>query len=207
MARSGNQYVMVGYHSSNVILIEPFSSRKDKIRLAAYDRMMQRLKDSNLLVDLQILDNECSKEYERRMKDKWGVDFQLVPPDMHRRNAAERAIRTFKAHFLAILAGVADDFPRNLWDLLLPQTEMTLNMLRQATAMPTVSAWEYFHGKKFNYGATPLGPLGINVLIHAKPGKRKSWDFRGKDGWSVGVSLKHYRCQLVIPKLSRSLMT
>ena len=190
-ARSSNQYVMVGYHSSNMILIEPFSSRKDKIRLAAYDRMMQRLKDSNLLVDLQILDNECSKEYERRMKDKWGVDFQLVPPDMHRRNAAERAIRTFKAHFLAILAGVADDFPRNLWDLLLPQTEMTLNMLRQATAMPTVSAWEYFHGKKFNYGATPLGPLGINVLIHAKPGKRKSWDFRGKDGWSVGVSLKH----------------
>ena len=93
---------------------------------------MQRFKDKGLLVDLQILDNECSTVYERRMTDKWGVEFQLVSPDMHRRNAAERAIRSFKAHFLAILSGVASDFPHNLWDLLLPQTEMNLNMLRQA---------------------------------------------------------------------------
>ena len=35
-ARSGNQYVMVAYHSSNVILVEPFSSRKDKYRLEAH---------------------------------------------------------------------------------------------------------------------------------------------------------------------------
>ena len=31
-ARSGNQYVMVAYHSSNVILVDPFSSRKDNNR-------------------------------------------------------------------------------------------------------------------------------------------------------------------------------
>ena len=93
----GNQYVMVAYHSSNVILFEPFKSRKDAFRLAAYDTIMQRLKDKGLLVDLQILDNECSTEYERRMTDKWGVDVQLVPPDMHRLNAAERAIWSFKA--------------------------------------------------------------------------------------------------------------
>ena len=101
---------------------------------------------------------------------------------MHRRNAAERAIRTFKAHFIAILAGVAPDFPRHLWDLLLPQTEMTLNLLRQATANPAISAWENFNGK-FNYNATTLGPLGISVIVHTKTGRRQSWDFRGKDGW------------------------
>ena len=42
-ARSGNQYVMVAYHSSNVILVEPFSSRKDKYRLADYNAIMQWL--------------------------------------------------------------------------------------------------------------------------------------------------------------------
>ena len=68
-----------------------------------------------------------------------------MPPDLHRRNAAERAIRTFKAHFLAILAGVAIDFPRHLWDLLLPQTELTLNLLRQSTANPQISACEAFN--------------------------------------------------------------
>ena len=35
MARSGNQYVMFAYHSSNVILVDPFYYRKDKNRLEA----------------------------------------------------------------------------------------------------------------------------------------------------------------------------
>ena len=101
------------------------------------------------------------------MRDKWGVKFQLVPPDMHRKNAVEQAIRTFKAHFLAILADISHDFPRHLWDLLLPQTEMTLDLLRQATENPAIPAWEFFNGK-FNYNSTPLEPLGIIIIAHTK---------------------------------------
>ena len=110
---------------------------------------------------------------------------------MHRCNAAEQAIQDFKANFLSIIVGVAPDFPRHLWDLLLPQTEMTLNLMRQATANPAISAWEYFNGK-FNYNATPLGPLGISVIVHTKTGLRRSWDFRGKDVWSVEASMTYY---------------
>ena len=58
-------------------------------------------------------------------------DIQLVLPDNHRRNLAERAIQTFKCHFKAVLAGVDDSFPMRLWDNLLPQTVLTLNLLRQ----------------------------------------------------------------------------
>ena len=36
--RSGNQYIMVAYHSSNFILVEPFASRKDNHQLAAEKR-------------------------------------------------------------------------------------------------------------------------------------------------------------------------
>ena len=115
------------------------------------------------------------------MQQKCNVTYQLVTPDLHRRNAAKRAIRTFKAHFLAILAGVATDFPRYLWDLLLLQTEITLNLLRQSTADPTISSWEFFSGP-FNYDATTLVPLGTGVISQDKPSKRKSWGFRGKDG-------------------------
>ena len=109
-ARSGNQYVMVAYHSSNVILVNPFSSRKYKYRLEAYNAIMQRLKQKDILVDLHILDNECSKEYQATIRNRWKVQFQIVPADMYRRNASERAIRTFKEYFLAILAVVAPDF-------------------------------------------------------------------------------------------------
>jgi hypothetical protein len=65
---------------------------------------------------------------------------------VHRRNRAERAIRTFKDHFLAILAGVDPKFPAYLWDLLLPQAELTLNLLRQSLINPQISAWEFFQG-------------------------------------------------------------
>ena len=131
---------------ANLILAEPSSSRKDARRLLAYNKIMQRLTDNKLCVDLQILDNEASEEYKRYIKNKWNAKYQLVPPHTHRSNAAEQAIRTFKAHFLSILAGVTPYFPRNIWDLLLPQAELTLNLLRQATLDPSQSAWSYFHG-------------------------------------------------------------
>jgi hypothetical protein len=68
--------------------------------------------------------------------------IQLVPPDNHRRNLAERAIQTFKNHFKAILAEVDDSFPMRLWDKLLSQTVLTLNLLRQSNVAPTVFAYQ-----------------------------------------------------------------
>jgi hypothetical protein len=90
-----------------------------------------------LAVDLQILDNEASVAYKEAISVKWNAKF-------HHRNRAEHAILTFKSHFLSILAGVDKAFPPYLWDLLLPQAELTLNPLRQATLNPQISAWEYF---------------------------------------------------------------
>ena len=119
-------------------------------------------------MDLQILDNKASAAYKHAITFKWKATFQLVPPDMHRRNRAEQAIRTCKAHFLAILAGVEPKFPPYLWDLLLPQAELTLNLLRQSTIIPRISAWEFFHGP-FDFTKTPLVPVGCRVLIHSKP--------------------------------------
>ena len=146
-----------------------------------------------------ILDNEASEDYKRSIKNKWNTKYQLVPPHTHRSNASERAIRTFKAHFLSILANVAPYFPRNLWDLLLPQAELTLNLLRQATLDPSQSTWSYFHGT-FNYDATPIGPLGCDIITHRKTGTRNYWDFRGAVGWYVGVALQHYRCHTIVAK-------
>ena len=90
---------------------------------------MTRLAARGLSVDLQILDIEASAAYKQAITFTWQSKFQLVPPEMHRCNRAERAIRTFKDHFLSILAGVDQSFPPYLWDLLLPQAELTLNLL------------------------------------------------------------------------------
>ena len=107
----------------------------------AYDDIMQCIKDRNMMVDLQILDNEASDEYMCIIKAEWGVGYQLVPPHIHSRNSAEREIHTFKANFLSILSIIANNYPKSLWYLLIPQTELTLNLLRQSTLNPKILNW------------------------------------------------------------------
>ena len=79
-----------------------------------------------------------------------------------------------------------------MWDKLLPQTELSLNLLCQSTISPLLSAWEAFNGP-FNFDATPLGPMGCRVLIHNKPSTRASWAFRACDGFYVRPALLNYR--------------
>ena len=97
---------------------------------------MIRLKQRGHTVNLQLLDNKSSNKYRRVITEECKSDYQLVPPDVHRRNTSERAIRTFKAHLLALLSGINPAFPDYLWDKLLHQTELTLNLLHQATLAP-----------------------------------------------------------------------
>ena len=143
--------------------------------MGAYNSVMQKLVYREHHVEVQILDNEVSAEFKKTIVKNWGDSYQLVPPNVDRRNVAERAIRKFKSQFLAILYGVDPDFPKFMWDNLLVQTELTINLLRQATINPRMSAWEYYNGG-FDYTATPLVPIGCKIIIHNTSNKRKSWE-------------------------------
>jgi hypothetical protein len=136
-ACSGNQYVMIAFlANSNLILQQAFKTKSDCHRIAAYNTIMTCFAARELSVDLQILDYKASSAYKEAITFKWNATFQLVPPGMHCHNQAEPVICTFKDHFLAILVGINAAFPPYLWDLLLPQAELTLNHLRQATLNP-----------------------------------------------------------------------
>jgi hypothetical protein len=74
------------------------------------------------------------------------------------------AICNFKAQFLSVSAGTAENFPANLWDQLLPQTEITLNLSRQSNATPTVSEYAHFCGP-FDYNKMPLAPIRCEVQV------------------------------------------
>ena len=90
---------------------------------------------------------------------KYQVTFQLVPPHVHLRNAAERAIQTWKIHFLAGIATLDPNFPIQELDILLPQCDITLNLLRYLRRQPNLSAYASTFGN-FNFKRTPLSPLG-----------------------------------------------
>ncbi len=160
--------------------------------IEAYNTCHTRLCNAGCRPNLLRLDNECSTAMKANLQDK-KVSFQLVPPGIHRRNAAERAIRTFKNHFIAGLCSTDNSFPLHLWDRLLPQAELTLNLLRASRMNPKLSAWAQIHGH-YDYNATPLAPPGIRVVAHDKPDKRGTWAPHGEDGYYIGPALESYRC-------------
>lgn len=90
-----------------------------------------RLVAGGVKPQLQKLDNEASRRLQQCINNK-GIQLQLVPPHSHHANATERAIHTFKNHFIATLCGTDPLFPMNLWDQLVLQAELTLNLLRPA---------------------------------------------------------------------------
>ena len=189
----GNQYIMVLIDvDSDAILVEPMKNRTSGEMIRAYQTLIDRLRTAGSIPKLHVLDNECSQDFRDTIRRN-EMTFQLVPPHDHRRNLAEKAIQTFKDHFIAILCGTDKSFPLTLWDRLLPQAEHTLNLLRPARMTPTISAYAYLW-KQHDYNANPFAPLGCKVEAHLVPTIRETWAPHTASGFYIGNAWDHYRC-------------
>jgi hypothetical protein len=136
---------MVCYaYDCNYIIFLPMKSISASEGVKAYDHINQELTAKGFKPKLRTLDNEASRAL-KSFSTTNDVEYQLVPPHCHRRNAAERAIHTFKEHFVAGLASVDPDFPLHLWDRLLPQAEVTLNLLRTSRQHPQLFAAAHYY--------------------------------------------------------------
>ena len=192
-SQRGNKYIMVMVEiDSNAILVEPMKSRKDEEMIPAYDALLLQLERAGIVPKKQVLDNKVSENMQNHIHDMCKFDMELVLPGCHQRNAAEVAIRNFKAHFLGILAGVADNFPPSLWDRLHPQTEITINLIRQSNATPNVLAYAHLSGP-LDYNKMPLSTMGYEAQVHEKTNKRGTWAYHSVDGWYLFTSPEHYR--------------
>ena len=193
---SGTKYVLVLYdYGSNTITTEPMKGQGDIEMVRTFKVLIHALTDRGLKPRLQRLDNECSKAL-RTFLHQEDIEFQLAHPHMHRGNSAERAIQTFKNHFIAGLCSVDPNFPLRLWDKLLPQATYTLNLLRQSCLNPRVSAYAQLNGH-YDFNRAPMAPPGTRIIAHKKPDQWASWAPHGVDGWYLGPALDHYRCYRV----------
>ncbi len=171
-SNKGNQLLMVYYNvHANYIKAEPMRIHADSSMIQA-NRLLwaQTTQNCKEKPSMHILDNEALMAFKAEIKKN--CNLQLVPPDTHRRNLAERAIQTFKSHFIAILAGVDPSFPMNLWDRLIPQAVLTLNLLQQSHEMPTVLVYQFFN-ETFDYNKMPLAPIGCAVQMHESTNRQK----------------------------------
>ena len=192
----GTNYILVVYeYDSNAIIVCPLRNRTASEITRVFQSVIQYLQSRGLRPRLHTLDNEDSTILRDYLRSE-AVEYQLVPPHIHRRNASERAIRTFKNHFIAGLASTDPNFPLSNWCRLLPQTELTFNLLRAPRLNPKLSAYAQLEGT-FDFTCTPLAPPGTRDIIHEKPTNRQTWAPYGTDGWYLGPALDHYQCYRV----------
>ena len=156
----------------------------------AWKTAFEHFKTHGETPSLHILDNECSKEMKQMFHTE-EVACQLVPPHIHRRNAAERSIRTYENHLIAGLYTCDPKFPSREWYRLLPQCNITINLLCSARRNPTLSAYVALLGK-FDFNSTPMAPPVTKTVIHEKPDNRKSWAGHGTEAWYIGPATQHY---------------
>jgi hypothetical protein len=102
VSSEGNKYIMILYdYDSNAILAQPIKDRTAPELLKAFQVMEQELVARGLKPKFMKLDNEASKLLKMYLHQQ-NITFQLVPSYSHRRNSAERAIRSFKDHLQII---------------------------------------------------------------------------------------------------------
>jgi hypothetical protein len=191
----GSVCFLVMYHyEANAILATPIAGLDDKSIFHTYKANFDELTSKGYKPKLNVMDNQVTR-YIRMFLSEEECDLQLVEPHNHRVNAAERAIRTFKDAFISALTTTDKDFPLQLWDKITPQVIITLNMMRASRVDPTKSAHEILYGA-YDWNRYPLAPLGCRAVIYEDGNTRGSWASRGVDGWYLGPSKDHYRCDM-----------
>jgi hypothetical protein len=192
MSMENNQYVFVAYdYTTNAILVRAIPNREATTIAKAFQDVFSYLETKGFKPKFNVLDNEASSAITNFLRSQ-DIKYQFVPPNEHRVNAAERAIQTFKNHFISGLCTTDRDFPFQLWDKLLPQAQDSLNMLRTSRIDPTKSAYEVLEGQH-DFNRHPWAPPGCRAVIHEHAENRTSWGPRGTDAWYIGSAPEHYR--------------
>jgi hypothetical protein len=192
VSHRGYEYILISVYRG-YIHAEPLKSRQGADLLSAYRNTYSFFKRLGHNPKFQMLDNEDSIKLQTFFRDEAQVEVQYVPPNTHRRNRAERAIRDWKAHFISGLDSVDKDFLMYLWCELLEQAELTINHLRGYHLDPSISAYEGIYSTKFDFIAHPIHPPGTKVLVLDPVTTRESWAPHGLLGFYLGPALLHYR--------------
>ena len=115
-------------HDSNTILAEPIENWQAATKCNAFLNIHKVLNERGSKPKFYIMDNECFIDLKEAL-EKYEIESQLAPPHMHRQNASEQAIITYKNHFISVLSETHPDFPIRKLDRILLQCAITLNLL------------------------------------------------------------------------------
>ena len=93
-SRGYHYQIIVHEIDGNYTWFETMKNKSQGRMIRARRAALFRMKLQHIVPLRHILDNEISEEYKEEIRHT-GMTYQLVPPDDHRRNLAERAIQTW----------------------------------------------------------------------------------------------------------------
>ena len=190
----GHTGIWVAYHpASGYIKAIAFKSKAEVSRMLEYMHTEMIRLGHNL--DTVFIDNEIDND-ARAYFAGHSIRVNNVAPYNHRANPAERAIGTFKDHFISILSGRDPSCPLMYWNEAVQHAEHTINMLRPGP--DGKSAYEAYHGGKYNLDAHPLVPWGTRCESYVPKSLRTTYGYRSQPAFYVGASFFGYRSHRLI---------
>ena len=112
----------------NAILVAPLKTRQAHKITQQWKQLHAKLTKHCHVTTNYIMDNEFSADPKATLT-KATLQYELASQNIQRHNAAKRAIRTFKNHFLEGIATCSPTFPITKWDQFLTHAQVTLNLL------------------------------------------------------------------------------
>ena len=182
----GHQYYFTAYdYDTNYIFAIPMRDLIDKSVIPSFNDVFTQMKAKGFKPEFN-MDNQAARSIKQYVETQ-ECDFQFVEPSNHQVNADERAIQTYKNHFISGLCSTNENWPIQLWDQITTQAMITLNLLRISGIDPTKSAYHHFHGHQFDWNRHPLAPPGTKAIIYEDPGTRTSWGPQGQMHGTVAL--------------------
>jgi hypothetical protein len=132
------QQIHHGHHDvdSNSLWAEALKDNTGGKLILGCARALEQMQKAGIIPKHQVLDNQASAANKKAIGES-DMTYELVPPDNHQCNMAEKAIQTFKDHFVGILSGCAPTFPLHLWCQLLPQVDSNFFSSNNRNYIPT----------------------------------------------------------------------
>ena len=122
--------VFYGY-TTNSILVRGIKDQKNVTIREKNMEVFTYLKGKGFKPQFNVMGNQASRVIPDYLKEKNGK-WKFVEPHNHRVTVAEHLIQTYKDYFISALCTTTLDFLIQLWDLILPQAHVSLNMVSRA---------------------------------------------------------------------------
>ena len=111
-----NEYTLIGYHyNSNCIIVNQVKNQTAQVLTTEWENLHHTFAKAGTAPEVWVMENEILSGI-RTAFELNNILFQLVSPNSHCRNLAERAIQTYKNHFKAGLATMDPKFHLSKWD-------------------------------------------------------------------------------------------